>query len=104
MSINFQYGTIMWRLERSSRELSSRGGGQFVVRARGRALRITSLVLLAAVICRIPYTTLIYWRHNTDEQINSVSILYFFDFAISDVSLRFFSLFVILLFCHLLQK
>ncbi|CAH0588909.1 unnamed protein product [Chrysodeixis includens] len=70
------YGTIMWRLEKSTRELTSRGGGQFVVKARARAMRITSRVLLAAVLCRIPYTTLIYWKNNSETPINSVEGTY----------------------------
>ncbi|XP_026495885.2 ultraviolet-sensitive opsin [Vanessa tameamea] len=66
------YGTIMWRLEWSARELSSRGGGQTISRARGKAMRITACILLAAVICRIPYTILVYWRNNLRREINAV--------------------------------
>ncbi|KAI8439655.1 hypothetical protein MSG28_013361 [Choristoneura fumiferana] len=66
------YGTIMWKLEWSARELSSRGHGQTVARARRRAMRITSCVLLASVICRVPYTVMVYWRSNNSRAINSV--------------------------------
>ncbi|CAG4959981.1 unnamed protein product [Parnassius apollo] len=70
------YGTIMWRLEWSSRELSSRGGGQMVTKVRGRAMKITACVLLAAAICRMPYTVLVYWRNNLSLEINSVDGAY----------------------------
>nr|XP_021189735.2 neuropeptide receptor 22 [Helicoverpa armigera] len=66
------YGTIMWRLESSVRELSARGGGRSIARARSRALRITACVLLAGVACRVPYTALIYWRNNLEPLINAV--------------------------------
>ncbi|XP_053610661.1 allatostatin-A receptor isoform X2 [Plodia interpunctella] len=66
------YGTIMWRLECSARELSSRGTGQAITKARSRALRITACVLMTAVVCRLPYTVLIYWRNNLSNNINSV--------------------------------
>ncbi|CAK1587154.1 unnamed protein product [Parnassius mnemosyne] len=70
------YGTIMWRLEWSARELSSRGGGQMVTKVRGRAMKITACVLLAAAICRMPYTVLVYWRNNLSLEINSVDGAY----------------------------
>ncbi|PZC78486.1 hypothetical protein B5X24_HaOG202151 [Helicoverpa armigera] len=66
------YGTIMWRLESSVRELSARGGGRSIARARSRALRITACVLLTGVACRVPYTALIYWRNNLEPLINAV--------------------------------
>ncbi|KAJ0174502.1 hypothetical protein K1T71_009610 [Dendrolimus kikuchii] len=66
------YAVILWRLEWSSRELSLRGGGQSVKRAKGKAMRITACVLSAAVICRIPYTALIYMRNNLPIAINAV--------------------------------
>ncbi|XP_045451234.1 ultraviolet-sensitive opsin [Melitaea cinxia] len=70
------YGTIMWRLEWSVRELSSRGGGQTISRARGKAMRITACVLVAAVICRIPFTILVYWRSTMSLEINAVEGAY----------------------------
>ncbi|XP_068617965.1 neuropeptide FF receptor 2 [Battus philenor] len=70
------YGTIMWRLEWSARKLSSRGGGQVVARARCRAMKITAFVLLAAAVCRIPYTVLVYWRNNLTMEINAVDGAY----------------------------
>ncbi|CAG4991324.1 unnamed protein product [Colias eurytheme] len=66
------YGGIIWRLEWSARELSSRGGGQIVSKARGKAMRITAMVLLASTICRVPYTVLVYWRNNLSKEINAV--------------------------------
>ncbi|KAJ8715214.1 hypothetical protein PYW08_005195 [Mythimna loreyi] len=66
------YGTIMWRLEWSVRELSSRGGGQSIARARSRALRITACVLLTGICCRVPYTVLVYQRNRMSLQINAV--------------------------------
>ncbi|NP_001127750.1 neuropeptide receptor 22 [Bombyx mandarina] len=75
------YGVIMWRLQWSARALSSRGGGRSVTRAKGKAMRIAALVLIAAVVCRIPYTALLYWRNNLPPKINSVdgsfSIMWF---------------------------
>ncbi|KAG6451372.1 RYamide receptor [Manduca sexta] len=66
------YGAIIWRLECSARELSSRGGGRTIRRARARAMRITACVLVTALVCRLPYTALIYWRNNMTEKINAV--------------------------------
>ncbi|XP_072945115.1 neuropeptide receptor 22 [Epargyreus clarus] len=66
------YGAIIWRLEISTRTLSSRGGGQAIRKMRGNAVRITACVLLVAVFCRIPYTVMIYWRNNLSMEINSV--------------------------------
>ncbi|XP_028165730.1 neuropeptide receptor 22 [Ostrinia furnacalis] len=66
------YGAIMWRLECSARKLKARGGGQSVTRAKKRAMRITACVLMTAVICRIPYTVLIYWRNRLPNEVNSV--------------------------------
>ncbi|XP_041982158.1 neuropeptide receptor 22 [Aricia agestis] len=66
------YGTIMWRLEWSARELASRGGGQTVSRARTKALRITACVLITTAVCRIPYTIMLYWRNNLNNEINAV--------------------------------
>ncbi|XP_075980490.1 ultraviolet-sensitive opsin [Anticarsia gemmatalis] len=66
------YGTIMWRLEWSARELRSRGGGTSVAKARNRAMRITACVLLVAVACRVPYTALIYWMNNLENDIDAV--------------------------------
>ena len=73
--IHFQYGTIMWRIEWTARELSSRGGGQTINKARGKAMRITACILLAAALCRIPYTILVYWRSNLKKEINAVNNL-----------------------------
>lgn len=70
-----QYGAIMWRLECSVRDLSTRGGGRVIAKAKGRALRITACVLVASVVCRVPYTALIYWRNNLTMEINAVSLL-----------------------------
>ncbi|XP_045774600.1 neuropeptide receptor 22 [Maniola jurtina] len=66
------YGTIIWRLERSARELSSRGGGQTITQARGKAMRITACILLVAAVCRVPYTALVYMRNNLPNEINAV--------------------------------
>ncbi|CAH0725551.1 unnamed protein product, partial [Brenthis ino] len=66
------YGTIMWRIEWTARELSSRGGGQTLTKAKGKAMKITACILVAAAICRIPYTILIYWRNNLNMEINAV--------------------------------
>ncbi|XP_039756686.1 neuropeptide receptor 22 [Pararge aegeria] len=66
------YGAIIWRLERSARELLSRGGGQTVTQARGKAMRMTACILLAAAVCRIPYTAMVYWRNNLPQEVNSV--------------------------------
>ncbi|XP_050677204.1 RYamide receptor [Leptidea sinapis] len=70
------YGAILWRLEWSARELASRGGGQTISRAKGKAMRITAFVLLAAVVCRLPYTVLVYWRNNMPRSINAVEGAY----------------------------
>ncbi|CAB3230690.1 unnamed protein product [Arctia plantaginis] len=66
------YGAIMWQLERSSRELSSRGGGRSIAKAKSRAMRITAFILAVAVLCRVPYTVLIYWKKNLNPEINAV--------------------------------
>ncbi|CAG9788867.1 unnamed protein product [Diatraea saccharalis] len=66
------YGTIMWKLEWSARKLSARGGGRAVVKAKRKTMRIAALVLLVAVICRIPYTILVFWRDRLSLEINSV--------------------------------
>ncbi|CAF4878982.1 unnamed protein product [Pieris macdunnoughi] len=66
------YGGIIWRLECSARELTSRGGGKVVVKARGKAMRVTAMVLVASTLCRLPYTVLIYWRNNMAKEINAV--------------------------------
>ncbi|CAH0401003.1 unnamed protein product [Chilo suppressalis] len=66
------YGTIMWKLEWSARKLSARGGGLAVAKAKRKAMRISALVLLVAVICRIPYTVLVYWRDRLSLEINAV--------------------------------
>ncbi|XP_014371297.2 neuropeptide FF receptor 2 [Papilio machaon] len=70
------YSTIIWRLEWSARKLSSNGGGQVVSKAKGRAMKITACVLLAAAFCRIPYTVLVYWRNNLTLEINAVEGAY----------------------------
>ncbi|CAH2044082.1 unnamed protein product, partial [Iphiclides podalirius] len=70
------YGTLMWRLEWSARRLASRGGGQTLTKAKSRAMRITACVLLTAAVCRIPYTTLVYWRNNLSLEINAVDGAY----------------------------
>ncbi|KPJ18637.1 Neuropeptide Y receptor [Papilio machaon] len=72
----FMYSTIIWRLEWSARKLSSNGGGQVVSKAKGRAMKITACVLLAAAFCRIPYTVLVYWRNNLTLEINAVEGAY----------------------------
>ncbi|KAJ2940453.1 hypothetical protein O0L34_g136 [Tuta absoluta] len=78
------YVGIIWRLERSARKLSSRGGGQLVARAKARTMRVAAGVLLADCICRNPYSVLVYKRNNQredDDKINWVdgpySVLWF---------------------------
>lgn len=58
----------------SARELSSRGGGQTINQARRKAMRITACILLATAACRVPYTSMVYWRNNLPDEINSVGI------------------------------
>ncbi|KAM3965786.1 neuropeptide receptor A34 [Aphomia sociella] len=66
------YSAIMWRLEWSARKLSSSGTGVAVSKAKTSAMRIAACVLLTTLICRIPYTALIYWRNNLSNEVNSV--------------------------------
>ncbi|XP_059048742.1 ultraviolet-sensitive opsin [Achroia grisella] len=66
------YGAIMWRLEWSAKKLSSKGAGMAVSKAKTSAMRIAACVLITAVICRIPYTVLIYWRNRLSNEVNSV--------------------------------
>ncbi|XP_023941153.2 RYamide receptor [Bicyclus anynana] len=66
------YGAIIWKLERSARELSSRGGGQTIAQARGKAIRITACILLATAVCRVPYTAMVYLRNSLPNEINAV--------------------------------
>ncbi|CAK1555583.1 unnamed protein product [Leptosia nina] len=70
------YGGIIWRLECGVRELSSRGAGKVVTKARGKAMRVTAMVLMASTLCRLPYTVLIYWRNNMAKEINAVEGAY----------------------------
>lgn len=58
------YGAILWRLEKSSKDLASRGSGNLIIRARSRAMRVTACVLVTATICRLPYTVLVYWMYD----------------------------------------
>ncbi|GBP55645.1 Substance-K receptor [Eumeta japonica] len=68
------YGAILWQLRRCAKELSARGGGNSVSRAKGRAFKVAAWVLLAAALCRIPFTVLSYWRNELvrQAQINAV--------------------------------
>ncbi|KAI5638481.1 7 transmembrane receptor (rhodopsin family) domain-containing protein [Phthorimaea operculella] len=71
----FTYAGIIWRLERSARKLSSRGGGQLVARAKARTMRVAAGVLLADFICRNPYSVLVYKRNedmDDEDKINWV--------------------------------
>ncbi|KAL4707885.1 hypothetical protein ACJJTC_010320 [Scirpophaga incertulas] len=66
------YAAIMWKLEWSARKLSARGSNRTVTKAKRKVIRITGCVLITAIICRLPYTVLIYWRNRLNMEINSV--------------------------------
>ncbi|KAG7312068.1 hypothetical protein JYU34_001517 [Plutella xylostella] len=66
------YGGILWRLERSARKLKTRGGGQLVGRAKGKAMKIAACVLVVGASCRLPYTVMVYWRNSLEPVVNSV--------------------------------
>ncbi|XP_061379109.1 G-protein coupled receptor 54 [Danaus plexippus] len=80
-AMTITYGAIIWKLEWGARELLSRGGGRTIILAKRKTMRVTACILLAAAICRIPFTVLVYWRNNLRKEINAVdggySIIWF---------------------------